>query len=53
MYAYSEESQTSNMDNWEDKLVNDFYEIEAGVEEYLRSVSQTFWDFRRSSKRNF
>ena len=33
MYAYSEESQTSNMDDWEDELVNDFYEIEADVEE--------------------
>ena len=32
MYAYSEESQTSNMDDWEDELVNDFYEIEADVE---------------------
>ena len=39
MYAYTEEGQTSNMDNWEDELVNDFYEIEAAVEEYLRSVS--------------
>ena len=39
MYAYTEESQTSNMDDWKDELVNDFYEIEAAVEEYLRSVS--------------
>ena len=40
MYAYTEESQTSNMDDWKDELVNDFYEIEAAVEEYLRSVGR-------------
>ena len=41
MYAYTDESQTSNMDDWEDELVNDFYEIEAAVEEYLRSFSDS------------
>ena len=35
MYNYIQDSQTSNMDDWEDLLTNDFYDIEA----VLRSTS--------------
>ena len=39
MYEYVEESQVQAMDNWEDILTNEFYDIEENVEEFLQSFS--------------
>ena len=33
MYEYIEESQIAAMDEWEDILTNDFYDIEENVED--------------------
>ena len=39
MYEYVGESQTSTMDEWEDILTNDVYDIEEMVEAFLLSLS--------------
>ena len=39
MYEYADESQTSTMDDWEDALTNDVYDIEEKVEDFLQSLS--------------
>ncbi|CAB4040970.1 WDFY family member 4, partial [Paramuricea clavata] len=39
MYEYVGESQTSTMDEWEDILTNDVYDIEEMVETFLLSLS--------------
>jgi hypothetical protein len=39
MYEYVEESQVQAMDNREDILTNEFYDIEENVEEFLQSFS--------------
>lgn len=39
MYEYADEDQTSTMDDWEDILTNDFYDVEESVEDFLESLS--------------
>ena len=39
MYEFADESQISAMDNWEDILIKDFYDIEENVEDFLKSLS--------------
>ncbi|CAB3978667.1 Hypothetical predicted protein [Paramuricea clavata] len=39
MYEYADESQTSTMDDWEDVLTNDVYDIEEKVEAFLQALS--------------
>jgi hypothetical protein len=39
MYEYADESQTSTMDDWEDALTNDVYDIEEKVEDFLQALS--------------
>ncbi|XP_028404075.1 uncharacterized protein LOC114526747 [Dendronephthya gigantea] len=39
MYEYADEGQTSTIDDWEDILTNDFYDIEKSVETFLQSLS--------------
>ena len=40
MYEYVDESQISAMDDWEDVLTNDFYDVEETVENFLQSISE-------------
>ena len=40
MYGYVEESQVQAMDNWEDILTNEFYDIEENVERSFFSPSR-------------
>jgi hypothetical protein len=40
MYEYVEESQVQAMDNWEDILTNEFYDIEENVERSFFSPSR-------------
>ena len=40
MYEYVDESQISTMDDWEDVLTNDFYDVEEMVENFLQSISE-------------
>ena len=39
-YNNIEESQIAGMDEWEDVLTNDFYDIEENVEDFLKSLSE-------------
>ena len=40
MYEYVDESQIFAMDDWEDVLTNDFYDVEETVENFLQSISE-------------
>ena len=40
MYEYVDESQFTAMDDWEDVLTNDLYDIEENIETFLQSLSE-------------
>ena len=40
MYEYVDESQISTMNDWEDVLTNDFYDVEETVQNFLQSISE-------------
>ncbi len=40
MYEYADESQIPAMDDWEDVLTNDLYDVEEMVENFLQSISE-------------
>lgn len=39
MYKYADETQTLMMDEWDDLLTNDLYDVKEMVENYLQSLS--------------
>ena len=40
MYKFADEEQISAMDNWEENLIKDFYDIEQ-IEQFLKSLSMS------------